>query len=283
MAGAAATEYRCSPVLNDTRRTRLSLRSCEHTLASKCGFQNTLLEAQGTCKPMDSDMPPPAMSFFPGTEASELGCISRSCKFGRALWCLARGMNTAIELFTGVGGGSTLLLAHALSGAFHRRQGHKRLSYFFTMERHLGNAYHAQNILESVGIPAQILSLARPEGLNARMAALVKETPGVWILHGDVFDNLGVFDALCSSTGIGSLDLVMLDPPLDLRGLWPLLDRACKPKFLAVHNANLPGHAGWLPAHLRRTTGSWYEMMNGSHPSVWERGERSWSLMGRCW
>ena len=66
MAGAAATEYRCSPVLNDTRRTRLSLRSCEHTLASKCGFQNTLLEAPGTCEPMDSDMPPPAMSFFPG-------------------------------------------------------------------------------------------------------------------------------------------------------------------------------------------------------------------------
>ncbi|OLQ07809.1 hypothetical protein AK812_SmicGene8774 [Symbiodinium microadriaticum] len=164
--------------------------------------------------------------------------------------------------------------------------GPKRGSYFFTMERHLGNAYHAQNILESVGIPTQILSLARPEGLNSRMAALVKENPGVWILHGDVFENLGVFNALCSS--IGSLDLVMLDPPLDLRGVWPLLDTACKPKFLAVHNANLPGHAGWLPAHLRRTTGSWYEMMNGSlargkgsHPSVWERGERSWSLMGR--
>ena len=187
-------------------------------------------------------------------------------------------MNSAIELFTGVGGGSTLLLAHALSGASHRRQGPKRGSYFFTMERHLGNAYHAQNILESVGIPTQILSLARPEGLNSRMAALVKENPGVWILHGDVFENLGVFNALCSS--IGSLDLVMLDPPLDLRGVWPLLDTACKPKFLAVHNANLPGHAGWLPAHLRRTTGSWYEMMNGSLARGKGRGGKGGALRG---
>ncbi|CAE7215273.1 unnamed protein product, partial [Symbiodinium necroappetens] len=117
----------------------------------------------------------------------------------------------------------------------------KRGSYFFTMERHLGNAYHAQNILESVGIPTQILSLARPEGLNSRMAALVKENPGVWILHGDVFENLGVFNALCSS--IGSLDLVMLDPPLDLRGVWPLLDTVREGRFVESESTAVQNQA----------------------------------------
>ena len=197
-----------------------------------------------------------------GTEASELGCISRSSQFGRALWCLARAVNSAIELFTGVGGGSTLLLAHALAKA--QRMGRQRS--FFTMERHLGNAYHAQNILESVGISTRILSLASPDGLTNGMAALLKENPGVWILHGDLFENLGVFNALCSR--IGGLDMVMLDPPVDLRGVWPLIETACKPKFLAVHNANLPGHAGWLPAHLLRTNDRWYEIMNGSEAVI---------------
>ena len=219
MAGAAAADYRCSPVLNDTLRTRLSLRSCEHLLASRCGFQNTLVEAPGSCAATDSDMPPPATSFFPGTKASELGCIARSSTFGRALWCLARGVNTAMELFTGVGGGSTLLLAHALSAHRPGRRGAPRS--FFTVERHLGNAYHAQNVLESVGIPAQVLSLARPGGLTSSMAALVKEQPGVWILHGDVFENLGVFEALCGA--IGGLDLVMLLGPWDVFVCLPLL------------------------------------------------------------
>ena len=36
----------------------------------------------------------------------------------------------------------------------------------------------------------------------------------------------------------------MLDPPTDLRNLWPVLQRACEPKFVAIHNTNLPNHAG---------------------------------------
>ena len=72
----------------------------------------------------------------------------------------------------------------------------------------------------------------------------------------------------------------MLDPPTDLRNLWPVLQRACEPKFVAIHNTNLPNHAGWIPAHLRKE--GWYEIMNGSHPSIWEQGQRSWSLMARC-
>ena len=105
-----------------------------------------------------------------GTKASELGCISRSSKFGRALWCIASEVNSGIELFTGVGGGSTLLLAHALSQA----QSGGLPRYFFTMERHLGNAYHAQNILESVGIPTQVLSLTSPDGLSASTAQVLR-------------------------------------------------------------------------------------------------------------
>ena len=45
----------------------------------------------------------------------------------------------------------------------------------------------------------------------------------------------------------------------------------CRPKFLAIHNSNLPGHAGWIPAQLKRKAAAaqdpdhaWYELMNGS-------------------
>ena len=44
----------------------------------------------------------------------------------------------------------------------------------------------------------------------------------------------------------------------------------CRPKFLAIHNSNLPGHAGWIPAQLKRRAATaqddhaWYELMNGS-------------------
>ena len=43
------------------------------------------------------------------------------------------------------------------------------------------------------------------------------------------------------------------------------MPQVCRPKFLAIHNTNLPGHAGWISAHLKRQVNSpWYELMNGT-------------------
>ena len=38
----------------------------------------------------------------------------------------------------------------------------------------------------------------------------------------------------------------------------------CRPKFLAIHNSNLPGHAGWIRAATAQDDHAWYELMNGS-------------------
>mmetsp|Transcript_8934 Transcript_8934/g.20752 ORF Transcript_8934/g.20752 Transcript_8934/m.20752 type:complete len:295 (+) Transcript_8934:38-922(+) len=271
-------KYECSPITNKKRATR-SLRRCEQLLASKCNFHNALVEPQGGCQAWDADMPPPATSLFEGTEASELGCVSRSTTFGRGLWCLARGMRNALELFTGIGAGTTLLLAHAMAyGGTGQAFDHGGRA-FYTVERDEGNAYHAVRILASVGIPARIIELDGPHGLTSSQAQLLKD-PGVWILLGDLFQHVGMFASLCDA--VGGLDLVMLDPPVDLRMTWPLLESACSPKFLAVHNTNLPGHAGWLRTLPRAPKTQWYEMMNGSHDSIWEAGVREWSLMGQC-
>ena len=51
-----------------------------------------------------AELPPPALSLFGGTQAGELGCIGRSTRFGRALWCLAKSSMKTLELFTGIGG-----------------------------------------------------------------------------------------------------------------------------------------------------------------------------------
>ncbi|CAK8987334.1 unnamed protein product [Durusdinium trenchii] len=232
------TGYRCNPEINNTHSTRHALRVCERRLARQCQGQNQVIESPG-CGAEGPDMPPPAVSLFGGTEPGELGCIGRSTQFARALWCLARHANKAFELFTGIGGGSSLVLAVATVVPLE----------------------HAKGIPDS--------------------AAQSFGTPGSWILQGDVFEHPSLIEALCSTTD--GMDLIMLDPPTDLRNIWPVLETACRPKFLAIHNANLPGHAGWIPSYLKSSHSTWYEIMNGSHPSIWEPGIRTWSLMARCW
>ncbi|CAJ1405999.1 unnamed protein product [Effrenium voratum] len=269
-----ASSFQCDPALNDTLKARRALHRCERFLAAQCHGQNRLVEIPGTCPQPNVGMPPPATSLFPGTEATELGCITRSSRLGRALWCLARATKSALELFTGIGAGSSLLLAHALTAE------KPTLGRFYTVDRELGNAVHAQEVMRVFGLPAQVLRLQGPQGLDELTASVVQK-PGNWILQGDVFKHPELIQALCYVTG--GMDLIMLDPPtVDFRHTWSVMERACRPKFLVVHNTNLPGHAGWLPSFLKRQ-GGWYEMMNGSHPSVWETGVRSWSLTGRCW
>merc|ERR1712205_303105 len=83
--------------------------------------------------------------------------------------------------------------------------------------------------------------------------------------------------SLCGQ--LGSIDLAMLDPQgTELGPEWQVLDKFCRPRVVAIHNANLPEHAGWLRPHLLES-GAWIEVLNGSHPSLWERGVRSWTLL----
>ncbi|CAK8987330.1 unnamed protein product [Durusdinium trenchii] len=266
------TGYRCNPEINNTHSTRHALRVCERRLARQCQGQNQVIESPG-CGAEGPDMPPPAVSLFGGTEPGELGCIGRSTQFARALWCLARHANKAFELFTGIGGGSSLVLAHALA----RRPAPGR---FFTVDRDQGNAWHATQVLKTAKAVATVVPLEHAKGIPDS-AAQSFGTPGSWILQGDVFEHPSLIEALCSTTD--GMDLIMLDPPTDLRNIWPVLETACRPKFLAIHNANLPGHAGWIPSYLKSSHSTWYEIMNGSHPSIWEPGIRTWSLMARCW
>eukprot|EP00434_Breviolum_minutum_P003747 symbB.v1.2.003300.t1/scaffold182.1/size414077/13 len=269
--------YHCKAESNQTRRARHEIRVCERRLAIQCKKQNRLVELPNLCPGESREFPPAALSLFEGAP-SELGCISRSTQLGRALWCLARhgGIQNALELFTGIGGGSTLVLGHALG-----RRSEKPNARFFSVDRDPGNAFHATQVLQvAAKVPATVVPLSSEEGISASDAEGFRN-PGTWILQGDVFQHPKLLEALCSVTN--GMDLIMLDPPTDLRNTWPLLERVCRPKFLAIHNTNLPGHAGWISAHLKRQVNSpWYELMNGSHPSIWEPGMRDWSLMARC-
>ncbi|CAL1146402.1 unnamed protein product [Cladocopium goreaui] len=276
----AATGYHCAANRNDTRRAKHAIRVCERRLAQRCRGQNRLVELPG-CPPESVDFPPAAKSLFGGTEASELGCISRSTQLGRALWCLARhgGVRKALELFTGIGAGTTLLLGHALG----RRD---RPGTFFSVDRDHVNAWHATEVLHAAAkVEALVVPLSDAQGIPSGTKEGF-QAPGSYILQGDVFKHPKFIEALCFMTD--GMDLIMLDPATDLRHTWPKLEKWCRPKFLAIHNSNLPGHAGWIPAQLKRRAPTaqddhaWYELMNGSHPSIWEPGMRHWSLMARC-
>lgn len=104
---------------------------------------------------MGAELPPPALSLFGGTQAGELGCIGRSTRFGRALWCLAKSSMKTLELFTGIGGGTSLVLAHSM-----RSQGR-----FFSVDRDAGNAWHATQVLKTAGVTAEVLQLQAARGL----------------------------------------------------------------------------------------------------------------------
>lgn len=247
--------------------------ACERELASHCSGVNAFVEPPGSCPDHNDDFPPPSISFFeegPG----HLGCISRSLRFGRMLWCLARqpSVGVVLELFAGTGGGSTLLLSHGLSS---------HSGSLFTFEEDAGNVGHAIEVLQSFGISD--LGYLRWDDVSP--LTQVGQRPGTWLLLGKL-SNGSIFvplHTLC--TAARGVDLVVLDPNhgVGFSELWPELEKACRPKFVAIHNANLPGHAGWVREYLlaRRTSPLWHEVLDGSHPSIWEEGVRTWSLLAQ--
>ncbi|CAE8603443.1 unnamed protein product [Polarella glacialis] len=284
---------------NTTTDVLRDAMECERQVADRCNGINVFEEPSGACPPWDAAvdlMPPPAAALFAGVTATDLGCISRSLGFGRLLWCLARGpaVRTALELFTGTGGGSTLLLAHALAAGAGGRPQH-----LLSVERDVRNVAHAIEVLQVSGVKlGGFVHLGGATGLEPSELPELVARPGPWLLHGDLLQYKGLLELLCQA--VGGLDLVMLDPPIgvDLERVWPGLDRACKPRFVAVHNANLRGHAGWLRHQLLADPGGeWQEAASGSHPSPWEAvdreigflgddgeltaGRRTWSLLAR--
>eukprot|EP00747_Dinoflagellata_sp_TGD_P021886 gnl/TRDRNA2_/TRDRNA2_128760_c0_seq1.p1 gnl/TRDRNA2_/TRDRNA2_128760_c0~~gnl/TRDRNA2_/TRDRNA2_128760_c0_seq1.p1 ORF type:complete len:321 (+),score=38.10 gnl/TRDRNA2_/TRDRNA2_128760_c0_seq1:29-991(+) len=244
---------------------------CERQLAAQCGDVDAFAEPVGGCRGADNSvlpMPPSAMTLFPGTEPAELALISRSLRFGRILWCLARRASTAkvLEFFAGTGGGSTLLLAHGLE---------HHLGVLYSFEREASLVSHGLQVLLSQGLRAEAVSAS---------GSLLHE-PGAWLLHGEPMDADGVggpLRTLCDE--LGPIDLVVLDPQgTDLASEWPVVEAVCKPRLVAIHNTNVPRHAGWIRNHLL-AKGSWHELLSGWHPSVWEYGEqeRWWSVLWRA-
>jgi len=263
-------------------RLRAELAVCERRIVSRCiggaAGRNGAAAAvdsfrEGTGCVWGAEAPPPATTLFPDTEAAEMGLISRSLRFGRVLWCLAslQSMTAVLELFAGTGGGSTMLLAHGLSR-------HKGSLYSF--ERETALIVHAEHVLRGWGLA--VASMRAVDAPQLRGAAA-----GTWLLHGGPVEGTkddGPLATLCAA--IGAVDAVVLDPQFtDLAVEWPIIERQCEPRFVAIHNTNLLGHAGWVRERLLAigaTRGAWLELLNGSHPSLWEPGERrSWSVLWR--
>ena len=46
---------------------------------------------------------------------------------------------------------------------------------------------------------------------------------------------------------------------------WAAVELFCYPTFVVIHNVNLPGHAGWLYAHLLSLP-EWVEVASGYTP-----------------
>ncbi|CAE8602016.1 unnamed protein product [Polarella glacialis] len=270
---------------------------CERYLASQCSNVNAFEELAGSCQQgkvnasrqgklpevppevlQGSCFPPPSLSLFPDASPGQLGCISRSLQFGRLLWCLVRGsaVRSVLELFTGIGSGSTLLLAHGLLAC--------GAGWLYSFERELQNVAHAKMVLQGEGLETVGVHLEGYSGVDSLAAAdALVSRPGARLFHGDLNKHLGLLHVLCKLTG--GIDLVVLDPPFDLKEAWPHVEAACKPRFVAIHNVNLPGHAGWIREHLLgHITGNWHEVASGSHPShaTWnDTAIRRWSLLAR--
>jgi len=266
------------------------LELCQRRVAARCRRVNRFIEPQeaGWCS-WNPQGPPPGLSLFPNTNPGELGMVSRSLRLGRLLWCLASSpwSRAAVELFAGTGGGSTTLLAHGLAT-------HGGALYSFEREKSL--VVHAQNVLRSWELDANVVSTNDASSVSGM-------GPGAWLLWGEPLPLAevatgGPIRALCTSaaaaSSIGGVDMVVLDPhESELYAEWEVIERVCNPRFVVVHNSNLPKHAGWVRHHLLQlrsreedqddTSSSWHELLNGSHPSIWDDapGKREWSLLWR--
>lgn len=246
-----------------------------------CKGVNSFLEPSGTCPETPAmDMPPPAMTAFPGTTPVELGQISRVLRFGRIIWCLARlpFVGVALEFFGGTGGAS-LLLAHSLS---HVNGDHGAL---FSFERDYYNGVHIVNLIRRQGLPeAHVMhangfipwsDLFPPSSSLRGSIVFVGEplTPGATApvpLH-----------SLC--TVLPQVDLVMVDSPTTLEDEWIMIEEICRPLLVAIHNTNIQG--SWIRRRLLDSI-EWFEVLNGSHavPSEWgiDLHEQSWSVFSNA-
>ncbi|CAK0875137.1 unnamed protein product, partial [Prorocentrum cordatum] len=302
-------------------RLREALRACEGGLVSSGSADNASCDSfveRGPCfrawrrlRPAARrSLPPAAASAFAGSEPAELGCIGRSLRFGRLLWCLASGVHAApehppvarvLELFAGSGGGSTLLLAHGLQaarGPEGRRAGAARARWLLTFEEDWRNVAAACAVLGARGLRAQGAHAAAPGALG-QLARLLSaggegESAATWIVHGrpvlrssasEVGGNAsaGPLRDLCSAAA--GIDLAVLDPNHALQEEWPVTEAVCSPRYVALHNVNLPLHAGWVRERLL-ASGEWAEVLAGAHDSAWDppghpAARRAWSLLAR--
>mmetsp|Transcript_24629 Transcript_24629/g.68657 ORF Transcript_24629/g.68657 Transcript_24629/m.68657 type:complete len:301 (+) Transcript_24629:110-1012(+) len=264
------------------------LIECERWLDTWCRFGDSFTEPAGNCQGVEDrgviQPPPPARTLFPGTTATELGLLSRSLRFGRLLWCLARQPTTSIALdfYGGTGGGSTLLLSHGLA---------QHAGTLYSFERDDSLVAHAITLLRAEGMPVGYMP--------AFQVGQLSDETGTWMLHGEPVPHHDLVSGPASASveaqtshahsplrelceRLPPVDLVVLDPMQDaMSAEWPVIERFCKPVLVAIHNVNLPGHAGWIRDHLLRRS-TWYEALNGSHPSAWDDGGlRGWTLLQR--
>mmetsp|Transcript_2926 Transcript_2926/g.5745 ORF Transcript_2926/g.5745 Transcript_2926/m.5745 type:complete len:95 (+) Transcript_2926:3-287(+) len=62
------------------------------------------------------------------------------------------------------------------------------------------------------------------------------------------------------------MDLVIWDPQDTALGgafEWLAVEQACRPRYVALHNTNLPDHAGWLRQRLGLQ--GWVEVASGAY------------------
>mmetsp|Transcript_98219 Transcript_98219/g.173981 ORF Transcript_98219/g.173981 Transcript_98219/m.173981 type:complete len:362 (-) Transcript_98219:73-1158(-) len=240
--------------------------------------------------------------------------ITAATQFGRIVWCAAKKVNVAFDVFAGEGG-SAWLLADAIVG--HSPEA-GRGPGVVTFERHsddvAGDLGKFSRLLETLSDftpmvlePADASQLVEAlqetsaSGDTAALERLGGQLAPLTVYHGlpypsqpEIKDDLSSMqvaskfepepsplEALCRAL---RPRLVVLDPTSAIVREWLVIEAACKPDIVFIFNTNLPNGAGWIREKLM-LRGDWAEVLTGVilDPAVAGAGLVSEVLMPRRW
>lgn len=233
-----------------------------------------------------------------------VGQLGRTLRFARVVWCAvaASAVDSAADFFTFMGGMS-VVVAHALGST----PGRKEKASFWGWELHANHAHTAAEYLGRGGIDVRVVSprwygedaYRSLERLAERMwaerhdANVQTRWPAVQavIVQAPPFPywrkpptHMELIGSPCTAAA-GDIEFLVLDPPYAFVPEFTLLVEKCaKLKWVAVNNANLPYHAGWIGRYLLRTS-AWHLVAEG-HYAMAELGgavtERHWQVLARA-
>lgn len=127
--------------------------------------------------------------------------------------------------------------------------------------------------------------------LQQRMlkVSLSKAKVKIWVLVGrfapfqDTVYHVNALDSVCQHRA--PVDVVLIDT--DRGGFedeWPVVELVCKPRWIILHNTNLPDGPNWIQ-HRMESLGGWQVVVTGHYSldlDVWAndlRRIRSWSIL----